>query len=149
MKGVSCTECSYVYTNPTKKTVASHWRWAHFDKFPSDIMFNCYCKACRMFLHQHKKVQEGHYCMDHQPEGPPTLDTLASTVRSMVEAEKEKAKQQPFTREQLLFRLRELESQTKDYDPERDHGIADDLLIKYIDDKEIKLAYDHVKKYYA
>lgn len=84
--------------------------------------------------------------MDHQPEAPPTPDTLASTVRTMLDVEKKKAKQLPLTREVLLIRLRELQKMT---DPEANHGYADELLLKYINDREITQAYDSIKKWYA
>lgn len=34
-------------------------------------------------------------------------------------------------------------------DIESGHAIADDLLIKYIDDEDIKKAYDEINKWYA
>lgn len=35
------------------------------------------------------------------------------------------------------------------YDQENNHVMADELLLKYIDDSEIKEAYDKIDKWYA
>lgn len=49
------------------------------------------------------------------------------------------------TREELIKALYEIPSG----DPERDHGMADDLLLKYINDAEIEIAFESIPKWYA
>ena len=48
-------------------------------------------------------------------------------------------------KEDLIKRLRDCNSG----DTENDHLTADDLLLEYIDDKEITDAYNEVDKWYA
>ena len=48
-------------------------------------------------------------------------------------------------KEELIKKLRDCNSG----DIEIDHGTADDLLIEYIDDKDITDAYNEVHKWYA
>lgn len=52
------------------------------------------------------------------------------------------------TRDELLFKLRELGARPI---PEEavDHSIADDLLLEFIDDSDIKEAYDKIPKWYS
>jgi hypothetical protein len=52
----------------------------------------------------------------------------------------------PITKEELLVRLSIL---AKHDDPEVAHGEADDLLIEYINDPEIKEAFGKIDKWYA
>ena len=49
------------------------------------------------------------------------------------------------TKEELIKKLNECAKN----EPEAAHGDADDLLIEYINDKEIAEAYDNVPKWYA
>lgn len=50
------------------------------------------------------------------------------------------------TRDELLARLRELRQSD---DIEAIHSDADTLLVEYINDDEIKAAYDQIGKWYA
>lgn len=50
------------------------------------------------------------------------------------------------TKEELISKLKELQGTG---DTEAQHGYADDLLIAYIADPEIKVEYDKVDKWYA
>lgn len=50
------------------------------------------------------------------------------------------------TKEELIKKLEELQ---KDTDLERSHGEADDLLLEYINDNDIREAYDKLDKWYA
>ena len=50
------------------------------------------------------------------------------------------------SKEELIVKLKELHGSG---DTEAVHGIADDLLLKYINDKEIAEAYEKVPKWYA
>jgi hypothetical protein len=52
----------------------------------------------------------------------------------------------PITREKLISRLKELGEESTS---EEGHGEADDLLIEYINDPEIKEAYENIGKWYA
>ena len=49
------------------------------------------------------------------------------------------------TKEELLKALNECHTG----DEERDHKKADDLLLEFINDTEIKLAFESIKKWYA
>ena len=49
------------------------------------------------------------------------------------------------TKEELIAALKECNSKDK----ERDHTKADELLIAYINDKDVKAAYDAIGKWYA
>lgn len=49
-------------------------------------------------------------------------------------------------KKELITKLKEL---AEDLDYEYAHGEADNLLIEYINDKEIKEAFDKVGKWYA
>lgn len=55
------------------------------------------------------------------------------------------------TKEELLTKFREMAIRCEEDtdDTEIQHGEADDLLIKYIDDDEITEAYDAIHKWYA
>ena len=52
------------------------------------------------------------------------------------------------TKEELIKRLREIESVNVNYDYVHNHVVADDLLLEFINDPEIKNAYDEIVKYY-
>jgi len=45
--------------------------------------------------------------------------------------------------------IKQLKHISKNYDTECAHSFADDVLLKLIDDEEIKEAYDSVPKWYA
>ena len=49
-------------------------------------------------------------------------------------------------KQKLIEKLREIQ---KYGDTEQAHGSADDALIEYINDPEIKEAYDDIKKWYS
>lgn len=55
------------------------------------------------------------------------------------------------TRAGLLERLQEIaEIQAAgEGDPERDHSVADALVLGYLDDLEILIAFNRIKKWYA
>lgn len=55
------------------------------------------------------------------------------------------------SKEELIARLHEISVRqpSKDRDEEQGHMDADDALIEYIDDPEIKAAYESVRKWYA
>ena len=50
------------------------------------------------------------------------------------------------TKEELIKKLKE---QQLNSDTEMAHSIADDLLIEYVNDKEIEEAFDSIDKWYA
>jgi hypothetical protein len=50
------------------------------------------------------------------------------------------------TKAQLIKALKE---RCHTGDVEADHSVADDLLLAYINDKEVKAAYDEIDKWYA
>lgn len=49
------------------------------------------------------------------------------------------------TKAKLILELKKL----KGADPEAEHSRADDLLIDFIDDEDIKRAFNNVNKWYA
>jgi hypothetical protein len=49
------------------------------------------------------------------------------------------------TKDKLLDKLDEL----KGYDPEREHMIADSLLLEYINDDMVTRAFNNLKRWYA
>ena len=56
------------------------------------------------------------------------------------------------TKEELIEKLKAIEGKHKTerfYDSENGHVEADDLLIEYINDKEIADAFEEVSKWYA
>ena len=53
------------------------------------------------------------------------------------------------TRDELLAKLRALHPEVYGRDAERAHGEADELLLEYIADAEVKAAYDAIEKWYA
>ncbi len=52
------------------------------------------------------------------------------------------------TKEELINKLKEI-NQREELDTEKAHSDADDLLIEYINDEEVKYAYDKISKWYA
>jgi hypothetical protein len=52
------------------------------------------------------------------------------------------------TKKELIEELQNIKA-VKQWDKEAAHGDADDALIKFINDKEIKEAYDAIEKWYA
>jgi hypothetical protein len=50
------------------------------------------------------------------------------------------------TKEELVDRLRELEHHL---DPESAHSTADNLLLEFINDKDVAEAYENIDKWYA
>lgn len=58
----------------------------------------------------------------------------------------EQATKRKLTKKQLL---RKLEKCAKDYDIESAHCDADALLVDYLDDDEIREAYNKIEKWYA
>ena len=52
------------------------------------------------------------------------------------------------TKQELVQKLIAI-SQREDRDYEVHHGDADDLLIEYINSKEVKEAFDNINKWYA
>lgn len=53
------------------------------------------------------------------------------------------------THKQLLVKELEEIAKMKNGDPEVAHSAADEALIQYINDAEVKAAYDRVDKWYA
>lgn len=55
------------------------------------------------------------------------------------------------TKEQLIEELNNLKKvqMGDDYDPERDHRIADKLLLSYINDSIIEEAFEEIDKWYS
>lgn len=53
------------------------------------------------------------------------------------------------TKEELLDALRKLSGKRRGSDPEQDHAAADALLIEFIDDPDVAIAYTAVDKWYA
>lgn len=53
------------------------------------------------------------------------------------------------TIEELRSQLRDLANCKHGYDPEADHGKADDLLLEFINDKEVTEAFNDIDKWYA
>jgi hypothetical protein len=51
------------------------------------------------------------------------------------------------TKEELLEKLAYLRKHN--WDTEANHGEADDLLLEYINDKDIKKAFEEIEKWYA
>lgn len=51
------------------------------------------------------------------------------------------------TKEELIAKLKAINN--NNHDPEVAHGEADDALIEYINDAEVKEAYDAIHKWYA
>lgn len=45
--------------------------------------------------------------------------------------------------------IKELKALADSKDPERAHGTADDLLIEFINNPEVKEAFDNIEKWYA
>ncbi len=52
------------------------------------------------------------------------------------------------TLKQLIEGLKEIRGRAE-YDPERSHSDADDLLLEFIGDPEVKEIYDQIDKWYA
>lgn len=55
------------------------------------------------------------------------------------------------TRDELLAGLRALDEKDLrgDADPESDHGMADQMLLAFIDDPEVTAAFDAIRKWYS
>lgn len=51
------------------------------------------------------------------------------------------------TKQELIEKLRNI--QKNNFDLESNHGDADDLLLEYIDDKEVTKAFNDIDKWYA
>ena len=51
------------------------------------------------------------------------------------------------TKKELIDALEKIASNNSD--PEKDHGDADDLLLNFINDKKVKIAFNKIHKWYA
>ena len=53
------------------------------------------------------------------------------------------------TKAAVMYELKRCELESTEGDRESAHSDADDALLKFINDNEIKQAYDNIKKWYA
>lgn len=75
-----------------------------------------------------------------------TLDkSLLFCTRVMLRELREVRDKQGMAKEDIIKQLKECNSG----DLEGDHGKADKLLLKYINDKEVKEVFDNIEKWYA
>lgn len=67
-------------------------------------------------------------------------------LNEYVAFEKELEKAEPLTKEKAISLLKQL-SESNDF--ESTHELADQILVKFINDKEIETAYNNVGKWYS